>query len=151
MACPGSEKNTYPSESPLEINYDFTIGDYILTNENEKYINMNLETSNIGKKIEKDREIPVQNKFSIAFNNENTLEVPEGWTIDFIPENILIENELLSYESNYEVKDNKVILYQQTSISFLNMSKEHFELWNESIKKIKKNQNEVVILKQKNE
>jgi hypothetical protein len=146
-----SEKNAYPNESPLEINYDFTIGDYILTNENEKYINMNLENSNIGKKIEKDREVPVQNKFSIAMKNENTLEIPEGWAIDFIPENLLIENELLTYEANYEVKDDKVILHQKTSISFLNMGKEHFELWNESLNKINQNQNEVVILKQKNE
>ena len=122
-----------------------------MTNENEKYINMNLENSSIGEKIDKKREIPVQNKYKLALQNENTLEIPEGWSIDYIPEDLQIDNEFIQYESKYEQKDNKLILHQKTTVSFINMTKEHFELWNESITKIKKNQNEVVIIKQNNE
>jgi hypothetical protein len=146
-----TEENLYPIEAPLQLSYDFTIDDYVMTNENEKYINMNLENSSIGDKIDKKREIPVQNKYKLALQNENTLEIPEGWSIDYIPEDLQIDNEFIQYESKYEQKDNKLILHQKTTVSFINMTKEHFELWNESITKIKKNQNEVVIIKQNNE
>jgi hypothetical protein len=146
-----TEKNQYPIEEPLQLSYDFTIADYVMTSENEKYINMNLENGSIGQKIDKKREIPVQNKYKLAFENENTLEIPEGWSVDFIPEDLHIDNEFIQYDSKYEHIDDKLILRQKTTISFINMSKEHFELWNTSITKIKQNQNEVVIIKQNNE
>lgn len=146
-----SEKNQYPIENPLNVKYDFTIDNYVIENGDERYINMNLENTVLGQKIEKEREIPVQNKFSIAFENENTLEIPTGWTVDYIPEDLRIENDYIQYESIYELKKNKLILHQKTKISFINMSKEHFDLWNKNVIKIKNNQNEIVILKQNHE
>lgn len=143
-----TEKNLYPIENPLELSYDFTIDDYVIVNGDEKYINMNLENTVLGQKIDEDREIPIQNKYSIAFENENTLEIPKGWSVDYVPEDLIIKNDFIHYESSYEIMDEKLILRQQTNISFINMKKEHFDQWNKNVNLINKNQNEVVIIKQ---
>lgn len=143
-----SEENLYPIENPLKVKYDFSIDDYVMVNGDEKYINMNLENTVLGQKIEEEREIPVQNKYSIAYENENTLEIPSGWTVDYVPQDLKIENDYIQYLSRYELKENKLILHQHTRISFLNMEKEHFNLWNKNVNEIKKNQNEIVIIKQ---
>ena len=104
-----------------------------------------------GQKIEDDRTIPIQNKYGIAYVSENVLEVPDGWSVDYMPENLNIENEFIRYKSKYELKDKQITLYQQTHINYLTIQKDSFKIWNESILKIKKNQNEVVIIKQNNE
>ena len=145
------EENLYPNETALEVQYNFTIDDYIMTNGDEMYINMNLDKNMEGQKIEDDRTLPIQNKYGVAFETDNILDIPEGWSVDFIPENMLLENELIKYTSSYEVRDEQIILHQQTHINFKNIEKENFEMWNETLLKIKKNQNEVVIIKQNNE
>ena len=146
-----TEENLYPNENPIEISYDFRIDDYIMTNEDEVYINMNLDGIMRGQKIEDDRIIPIQNKYQASFVTENILTIPEGWDVDYVPENLKIDNEFIYYESSYELKGEQIILYQKTNIRFMNMEKQSFEKWNESIGAIKRNQNEIVIIKQKNE
>lgn len=146
-----TEENQYPIENPLTVSYDFTIDDYVMTNGDEMYINMNLDNVMIGQKIDDDRTVPVQNRFGISFESVNTLDVPEGWSIDYIPEDLKIETEFILYESIYTIENEQLVLYQNTNILFLNMKKEHFEEWNKSVKQINKNQNEIVIIKQKND
>ncbi len=145
------EENLYPNEIPLEVSYDFSINDYILTNGDEMYINMNLDNNMEGQKIEDERTIPIRNKYGIAFESENTLEVPSGWSVDYMPENLNVENEFIRYHSKYEIKDQQITLYQKTHINYLTIQKDSFKIWNDSILKIKKSQNEVVIIKQNNE
>ena len=146
-----SEENLYPVENPLKVSYDFTIDDYVLENGDELYVNMNLNNILEGQKIEDDRSVPIQNKFEVSYVTENSLQIPEGYEVDYIPEGLKIDNELLHYESTYEIKNDRLILYQQTNIQFLTMEKNNFELWNQNLKQVKKNQNEIVIIKQKDE
>lgn len=146
-----TEENLYPNEKPIEISYDFRIDDYIMTNEDEVYINMNLDGIMGGKKIEKDRVIPIQNKYKSSFESENILTIPTGWDVDYVPESIKIDNDFIFYESSYEIKGEQLILHQKTNIRFMDMEKHNFDQWNESIGAIKRNQNEIVIIKQKNE
>jgi len=146
-----TEKNLYPSEKPLEISYNFYVDDYIMTNKNEMYINMNLDDLISDQKIKKDRENPIQYKYPQELENTIELEIPEGWSVDYLPENLSIESPFITYESNYKIKQGKIILYQKTELHQLNMSKAHFSEWNTNVSKIVKHQNEIVILKQNND
>ena len=110
---------------------------------------MNLDGIMRGQKIEKDRIIPIQNKYKSSFETENILTIPQGWGVDYIPEDLLIDNQFIYYESSYKTKGEQIILYQKTSIRFMNMEKQNFEKWNKSIGSIKRNQNEIIIIKQK--
>ncbi len=146
-----TETNQYPIEEPLEIDYSFLVHDYVLSNKDEMYINLNLEELLAGHKIKEDRVTPLQNEFPIKLDHVIELEIPEGWEVDYMPENLTVDNPYLEFISKYELMENKIILYQQTSIRFLNMTHDNFDQWNKNIERILKYQNEIVILKQHND
>ena len=145
------ESNQYPIEEPLEIDYQFLVNDYVLSNDDELYINLNLEELLAGQKIKKDRKTPLQNEFPIKLDHVIELEIPDGWDVDYMPENLTVGDPYIEFSSKYELTENKIILYQQTSIRYLNMTHENFDKWNENVEKILKHQNEIVILKQHND
>ena len=146
-----TESNQYPIEEPLEIDYQFMVNDYVLSNKDELYINLNLEDLLAGQKIKKDRKTPLQNEFPIKHDQIIELEIPDGWDVDYVPENLTVGDPFIEFSSKYELTENKIILYQQTSIRYLNMTQENFDKWNENVEKILKYQNEIVILKQQND
>ena len=145
------ESNQYPIEEPLEIDYQFLVNDYVLSNDDELYINLNLEELLAGQKIKEDRKTPLQNEFPIKLDHVIELEIPDGWDVDYMPENLTVGDPYIEFSSKYELTENKIILYQQTSIRYLNMTHENFDKWNENVEKILKHQNEIVILKQHND
>jgi hypothetical protein len=146
-----TEDNFYPIEKPLEIEYKFSVNDYILLNKDEMYINLNLENMLSGQQIDDDRQTPLQNDYPLKLDNTIELEIPEGWKVDYIPENLTIDDPHIAFNSNYEIKDGKIILHQETAIRYLNMTHEYFKKWNENVNEILKYQNEIVILKQAND
>ena len=146
-----TESNQYPFEEPLEIDYQFLVNDYVLSNNDELYINLNLEELLAGLKIKEDRKTPIQNEFPVKIDHVIELEIPEGWDVDYVPENLTVGDPYIEFSSKYELTKNKIILYQQTSIRYLNMTHENFDQWNENVEKILKYQNEIVILKKHND
>jgi hypothetical protein len=146
-----TEANFYPIEEPLEIEYKFSVDDYILSNNDEMYINLNLDDVLSGQQIDDDRKTPLHNNYPIKLDNTIELEIPEGWKVDYIPESLTIDDPHIAFNSNYEVKGSKIILHQETSIRYLQMTHEYFEKWNENVNKILRYQNEIVILKQAND
>lgn len=151
MVSDFTETNLYPIEKPLEIDYHFSVNDYILANKDEMYINLNLEDLLSGQKIKEDRATPVQNEYPVELDNTFELEIPTGWKVDYLPESLTIDDPNIAFNSKYEVRGNKIILYQNTSIRYMNMTHEYFDKWNENVDKILKYQNEIIILKQAND
>jgi len=143
-----NETNLYPNDKPMEIDYQFSVNDYILTNKDEMYINLNLEDLFSGQIIKDGRKTPIQNDYPLKVANTIELEVPHGWKVDYIPESLTIDDPHIAFNSEYEVRGNKIILHQETSIRYLNMTHEYFDEWNKNVNKILKYQNGIVILKQ---
>jgi hypothetical protein len=144
------EKYPYPNNRPLEVNYNFTIGDYAMINDNEVYINLNLTNYFSGDKLKKDRETPFQFKYIAQFNSVVEFTIPNEYVLDYVPESIDIENELMSFHSNYKVNGNKIIYSMTSYKKKLNYSVSDVPLWNKSINIINKSQKNVVILKKTN-
>ena len=144
------EKYPYPDTRPFEVSYDFTIGDYAMINNDEMYINLNLNNYFSGDKLKKDRETPFQFKFVALYNNVTVFTIPDGYVLDYVPKLIDIENDLMVYHSNYKVEGN-VITYTTSSYrTQLNYKETEVTLWNKTINIINKSQKNVVILKKTN-
>lgn len=144
------EKYPYPAKRPMEVTYDFTIGDYAMTNDNEVYINLNLTNYFSGDKLKKDRETPFQFKYIAQFNSVVEFTIPEGFVLDYVPEATDIDNELMSFHSNYKIEGNKIIYSMTSNKKKLNYPVTDVPLWNKSINIINKSQKNVVILKKTN-
>lgn len=133
----------------LKISYDFTIDDYAFQNEDEWYLNMNLDKYLKEQEIKKDRERSVKNRFEYEQKNTVVLDIPESYQLDYIPENSEYEHELFGYSIKYSEQEGKLLLDVNIYERYLALEPEHFEAWNGMIKALKKSYKEVLILKKK--
>ncbi|PJC61834.1 MAG: transglutaminase [Flavobacteriales bacterium CG_4_9_14_0_2_um_filter_32_27] len=141
------EKNKYDYDEPYEVDYDFSIDDYITSSEKEIYINMNLSKKILEYKLKEDR----KNDFEVEFKNINqsinVLEIPNGYEISYLPENFEQKNEFYSATINYEQKDNQIIYNNQIVLNFIVLKQENHASFNEFLKQLSKAFKESVVLK----
>lgn len=131
------------------MNYAFNIQDYARINEDEIYINLNLDKNFSNDFIEKDRENMIQKKFHGSFYYENTLKIPEGYYVEYLPENEKFENEKFNFSINYTSKKSEITLISEFTINHLLLEKNDFENWNKCIRLLSEAYNDVIILKKK--
>ena len=139
--------NLYSYEDPFTIDYTFSIKDYVKEVGNEIYVNLNLNRELSYFKTEKDREYDIEFVFQQTYDFNTTLEIPEGYTIAYLPENFNVSTNLGNSSITYKVEDNKIHYNHSVELNFLNLNVEQQSKFNDLIKSIEKNYKEVVILK----
>ena len=82
-------------------------------------------------------------------NSQYELEIPKNCSVKYIPKNFTLDNNLIKADFVYEVKNNKIYLNAQLKQKKIILDNADFELWNESIKKLKTNYTETIILIEK--
>lgn len=144
-----NENNITDRDKPYEINYSFDLDNYIIKIDKDIYVNLFMDTNLSQMLIEKDRISKFELDFLSAGEGIYELEIPQTHKIKYLPKDLEINNDLLSGSFKFREKDNKVILTARFDQKKILLDKSDFELWNESIKKIKANYGETLILTQK--
>ena len=136
-------------DAPLTINYSFDIADYLTSYKDEIYVNLNLnqtwKSSQID--IEDRKEISVEFDNHSTFLNVFSLTIPEGYTVDYLPESVNFENDQFSIHFNYLQKENTVTLKQSFNINTTLVTKAYFSDWNTMIKQLNDAYQETIVLK----
>lgn len=122
-----------PERAPVTITYSFELPGYAKYNQNEMYINLNMDKGLILEKIVADRKVPVSMKHKTQKRLITILNIPEGYKVDFIPPNVRIGNELEGFTSTYEVKNNQIIHISDIYINTLMLQPADFEKYNSVI------------------
>lgn len=141
--------NLNEKDEALKIEYDFRIEDYAKFVGDEIYINMNMEKAFSNDEIEKDRKSPIENDYLFKANNDIFLQIPEGYEIEYLPENSDFNNDLFGYSIKYKREGNKIKFTHNYYKNYLLLNNESFEDWNKMIKEVNKAYREVIILKKK--
>lgn len=141
-----TEDNIENIDLPYAINYNFEIENYLVKVDNEIYINLSLDKSIERLALEKDRKLPFEFEYLANSINAYKLEIPANSKIKFVPNNFNISNDLISANIKYETKNNNIELKITLQQNKLLLYENDFELWNESIKKIRTALNESIIL-----
>ena len=144
-----TEQNVNNRDKAIEVDYEFTIADYVRQNEDEIYINLNLVDWFEGDRIEEDRETPIRYEFKTQQLLHATLEIPEGYEVSWTPDPIELDNDLYKFKTMYKTEQNKVIIEQESYLDFLQLEKEHFEDWNSFLDEINDARFQAIILKKK--
>lgn len=142
-----TETNKYEYEKNLIVDYDFTINDYAKILGNEIYVNLNLIKRLSSYKTEEDRINGVEFDNTTHYNYTTILNIPEGYTVDYIPENLSLSNDYLSSSIDYKVTDNSITYKHKYSLNVLNLNLDQQKEVNTLIKKIEKAFKEVIVLK----
>lgn len=151
----GSNKSTLTNINPdhdvepLKVSYDIVISDYIALAADEIYVNMNLD------KLFEDQKIPASRKQSIDFQKTHyftknyILEIPEGHTVTYIPEEVSFGDEDYSCSIKYIETDTEISYQFELCLNILWLESEDFPKWNTFIKQLKKAYRENIILTKK--
>lgn len=141
------ETNKYEYDKNLIVDYNFTIESYVKKIADEIYINLNLNHPASIYKTKDDREYDISFKYKQKYQFETTLEIPEGYVVDYIPENEKFANDIFESIISYEEKDHKIYYKHTLTVDFLNLSTKQQKEINKLIKKVEKAYKEVIVLK----
>jgi hypothetical protein len=144
-----TEENIKDRDKSYQINYNFDLGNYIVRVDKEMYINLFLDKPLEKVIIEKDRSAKFEFEHLNYINSQYELEIPKNCTVKYLPKNFSLDNDYLKADFVYEVKNNKIILNLQLKQKKLLLDKPDFELWNKTIKDLKNNYSDTLILLEK--
>jgi hypothetical protein len=143
------ENNKYEYDKNLIVNYAFNISNYAKVLDNEVFINLNLSKRLLKLKTEENRKVPVEFEYKDYYQYQTILKIPEGYSAQYIPKNIDMNNEYVSCSIHYSLKEDE-IQYQHTfTLNTLSLDKKSQEIVNQLIEKVEQEFKEVVVL-QKN-
>jgi hypothetical protein len=143
------EENLTDKDLPYVIDYNFDLDNYIIKVDKEIYVNLFLDKFLEKAILAKDRAAQYEFEYLTQFTTQYALEIPKNYSIKYLPKNFDLDNDYLKAHFTYELKNN--ILYLDVSLTQkkLLLNKNDFEPWNETIKKLKTNYNETIILLEK--
>ncbi|MCB0382603.1 MAG: DUF3857 domain-containing protein [Psychroserpens sp.] len=142
-----SETNKFEYDKSFILDYTFKISDYIKNVGDEIYVNLNLNQDLSFYKTEEDRENDTEINYKCFYDYKTTLKIPEGYTIDYLPENFSLHNEYFDFDITYQNVDDTIKYSHQLKMKFLNLNPEQQKEVNDAIKTSEKNFKEVVVLK----
>ncbi|WP_046758709.1 DUF3857 domain-containing protein [Kordia jejudonensis] len=143
------EKNLYAYDQNFIIEYDFNISNYVKSIDDEIYINLNLNKDLSSFKTKKDRKHEIKNTYKVHYNYQTVFDIPEGYEVSYMPENIEVKNESIRSSITYTQQGNQILYNHQGELNYLTLSVEQQKKVNKLIKKIEKNFKEIIILKKK--
>lgn len=144
-----NEENRNDKDKPYIINYNFDLDNYIIKLDSDVYINLFLDKFFENFLIEKNRISNFDFEYLTQYSKNYNLEIPKNYTIKQIPKNFSLNNDYIKANFIYEFKDGNLNLNINLIQKKLTLEKSDFELWNTSIKELKTNYNQVLILSKK--
>jgi transglutaminase-like putative cysteine protease len=141
-----TEENIKDRDKPYQINYNFDLGNYIVKVDKEMYVNLFLDKPLEKVIIEKDRFAQFEFEHLNYINSQYELEIPKNYTVKYLPKNFSLDNNYIKVDFVYEVKNNKIFLTLHLKQKKLLLNKADFELWNKTIKDLKNNYSDTLIL-----
>jgi transglutaminase-like putative cysteine protease len=143
------EENLNDKELPYIIDYSFDLDNYIVKVDKEIYVSLFLDKLLDKTTIAKDRVSQYEFDYLTQFTTQYILEIPKNCSIKYLPKNFDLDNDYIKAHFTYELKNNTLFLNVSLAQKKLLLNKADFEPWNETIKKLKTNYNETIILLEK--
>ncbi|MGC4101612.1 DUF3857 domain-containing protein [Ferruginibacter sp.] len=139
-----------PDENMVNITADFEIPGIGKKVGNEYYINLNLEKLFGTTVIDTaKRKVPIEQEYKYILKQYHILNIPEGYTVTYKPQNFSVDNDLISLKIQYELKDGKIIAYQELQNKNLMVQPDKFDEWNKTTKAVAAQYKEQVVLEKK--
>ncbi|MEZ4883926.1 MAG: DUF3857 and transglutaminase domain-containing protein [Chitinophagales bacterium] len=142
------ESGFYSRNDNIDLKYDFKIPDYVKKAGDKLYVNLNLNRKYSDQDIDLEkRKLDKERDFKQIERATYQLNIPDGYTVEYLPEASSFQDEEFGFDIRYEQKDNMITLHSEVYINHLMLKKSKFEEWNKMIDAISKAYQDVVVLK----
>jgi transglutaminase-like putative cysteine protease len=143
------EENLKERDKPYEVLYDFDIANYAVKVDKELYVNLFFDKYYEKSTLEKDRQANYDFDYLTKFNADVECVVPKNYSVTYVPKNFEMENDLIKVNIQYRKKSNSIQLVSTIEIKKLMLEKKDFALWDETVKKLKSNYSDTIVLQEK--
>ncbi len=138
-------------ENATRVAYSFSVPDYVNRTDKEIYVNLNLDLliSFFAPYEVKDRKNPIMEKYASQTGYEFTLEVPKGYSVNYLPQNLFVDGGNDFYlKINYNTDEQGNIKYSfDLYLNYIMWEASRVEEIKELGKKMKNAYKETIILK----
>jgi len=141
------ETNKYDYDKNLGVSYSFNVDNIAKHLGDEIYVNLNLNKDLSYYKTEDDRKNEVEYDYKAFYSYETLVQIPDGYVVDYMPENVTVANDLLNATIEYQQKENQITYTHSFELNFLTLDLEQQKTVNDLIKKIEKGYKEIIVLK----
>ena len=133
-------------DKPIQIDYKFSVEDYYKEIGDEIFVNLCLDKSLVNSGI-KDRKTPLENDYQYINRNVTILEIPEGYEVSYLPDDVKLDTDYFGFEINYQQNEGKIIATKEFYVSYLLLETDSFDEWNHANKKYSQTVRNTVVLK----
>jgi hypothetical protein len=131
----------------IKVEGEFEIPEYGKKLADEYYINLNLDKFYTSAVIDTtERKVAVEYKFKNVISQYTELEMPEGYTVSYIPKDFSLNNDLLEIHIIYKKESNKIICYQQVKNKMMFLESKYFPVFNKAIQQLLNQYKEQLVL-----
>lgn len=137
-------------DADLVMDYTFELPDYVRENNGEIYLNPFLKKYFSDSKINLETtSLDIENTYNEINRNVTVIEIPEGYVIEYIPENMEFSNDNFTSKVDFSVDKvkNEITVTTTFIMDHLILNADQFEEWNKMIKKLNNTYTELIILK----
>lgn len=136
------------ANTQAQLNYQVVIPDYVTRTNDKIYVNMNLMKPYKDASIDiKKRKLDKENEFMYHDTYNFTLEVPTGYTIEYLPPPTEFKHKLFSFNVTSKAEDSHITTTFNLHINHLILAKENFADWNKFIDALNAAYQEAIVLK----
>ena len=137
---------------PINFTYRFSLPDYITYDQDEMYINLNLDKKLIFEKTMEGRKIPVSMEHTTKKKLIVTLNIPSDYKIQYLPENTNTQTDKFGFSSTYVLKGNQLIHVFDFYINTLLLESKDFDVYNSIVaEQIKASNQSISLIKIKHD
>ncbi len=145
--CISSGHKVVRNNSHTSVEYSFDVPQYAYADGDQLFINLNLEKVMDDFKIKDDREHPFEYRYAYKIIRKYSLQIPEGYTATYIPEDASQTFDDFSFHLKYKQVKNQIDYYLEIDVNTLLIENKDFDAWNSMIKDLNRNYNETIVLK----
>ena len=132
----------------IELNYALSLDNRVIDLGKELYLNVEVDYEFAHSAMEEDRTIPYEFSDKYLVNSSCEIQLPEGVTIDYLPETVKIDHEKYAFLLTYEQAENNTILYRRKiELKETMLEVADFKAWNIAIQAVKVFYEDQIILK----
>ncbi len=141
--------NVDDRKSKLTFEGDFFVNNAVTESDGNLFINLDDERSFSNFQFDSTRQFDYEFYYKIYDKTNITLEIPKGYKIEYLPENVSKKFDHFSFELIYKQVGNTIQYHKVISVNNAIIMKQEFDSWNECIKAIKKFYKDQIILTNK--
>lgn len=134
---------------PLNVDFKFELPSYLNRQDNNLYVNLNIERELLEMEVKDDRILPIGVDFLREHQMVYRLKIPDNMEVKYIPAPLVYEHPLFGYSQTYEKSEQEVCLKTKIFLNTLLIERKDLAAFRDMLLSLKKSYRQTITLSEK--